>query len=71
METALTSRQAARRAGLSRATIIRCFDRGLLHGFKLPGSRHRRIPVWDLDEFLREHGIPAAEQAAPEPAAAS
>jgi predicted site-specific integrase-resolvase len=58
MQDALTPAECARRSGLSHATIIRCFDKGLLKGYKLPGSRYRRILPSDLAKFMQEHGIP-------------
>jgi hypothetical protein len=38
--------------GLSPQIIIRCFDYGIIKGFKIPGSKHRRIPIDSLVEFL-------------------
>jgi hypothetical protein len=64
MQTAVTPAQAARICGLSHATIIRCFDRGILKGFKIPGSRYRRIPMESLQLFIREHNLPTAENVA-------
>lgn len=58
MQTALSPRQCARRCGLSHATIVHCFDKGLLKGYKLPGSKFRRILPEDLARFMQEHGIP-------------
>jgi len=58
MQTAVSPREAARISGLSHATIARCFDKGLLKGYKIPGSRFRRIPIANLHRFLRAHGIP-------------
>ena len=34
------------------------FDAGRLRGFKIPGSRERRIPRESLIRFMRAHGIP-------------
>ena len=64
MQTAVTPAQAARICGLSHATIIRCFDRGLLKGFKIPGSKYRRIPLENLYKFMRESGMPCDVPAA-------
>lgn len=58
MQTAVTPSEAARISGLSKTTIARCFDRGLLAGFRIPGSKFRRIPIENLYRFLRESGIP-------------
>jgi excisionase family DNA binding protein len=61
MQTAVTPNQAAKITGLSHATIIRCFDNGLLKGYKVPGSTYRRIPIENLRQFMTEHGIPSRE----------
>ena len=43
---------------VSQQTIIRCFDNGSLKGFRVPGSRFRRIPREQLYAFMKENGIP-------------
>lgn len=43
---------------ISQQTVIRCFDSGKLNGFRVPGSKFRRIPRESLLEFMREHSIP-------------
>jgi len=43
---------------VSQQTIIRCFDSGRLNGFRVPGSRFRRIPRADLVRFMRDNDIP-------------
>ena len=35
-----------------------CFDNGQLKGFRVPGSRFRRIPRDVLYKFMKENGIP-------------
>ena len=61
MQTAVTPAHAARICGLSTGTINRCFDRGLLKGYKVPGSKFRRIPLKNLYQFVREYGLPCEE----------
>jgi two-component system, OmpR family, response regulator len=39
-------------------TVIRCFDNGRLKGFRVPGSRFRRVPREALILFMKENGIP-------------
>ncbi len=39
-----TTGEAAEICKVSQQTIIRCFDSGRLTGFRVPGSRFRRIP---------------------------
>ena len=53
-----TTGQAADICNLSQQTIIRCFDNGQLEGFRVPGSRFRRIPRDKLIKFMKENSIP-------------
>jgi len=58
MKTVFTTGEAAKICKVSQQTIIRCFDSGQLKGFRVPGSRFRRIPREQLYSFMRENGIP-------------
>jgi len=58
MKTVFTTGEAAKVCKVSQQTIIRCFDSGQLKGFRVPGSRFRRIPREQLYSFMRENGIP-------------
>ena len=58
MKTVFTTGEAAKICKVSQQTIIRCFDSGQLKGFRVPGSRFRRIPRDQLYSFMRENGIP-------------
>jgi excisionase family DNA binding protein len=58
MKTVFTTGEAAKICKVSQQTIIRCFDSGQLKGFRVPGSRFRRIPRNELFQFMRENGIP-------------
>ena len=53
-----TTGEAAKICKVSQQTIIRCFDNGSLKGFRVPGSRFRRIPRDQLYSFMKENGIP-------------
>jgi excisionase family DNA binding protein len=53
-----TTGEAAELCKVSQQTIIRCFDAGRLHGFRVPGSRFRRIPREELIRFMKTNGIP-------------
>ena len=53
-----TTGEVARICNLSQQTVIRNFDSGRLKGFRVPGSRFRRIPRDSLIQFMKEHGIP-------------
>jgi excisionase family DNA binding protein len=58
MKTVYTTGEAAKICKVSQQTIIRCFDSGQLKGFRVPGSRFRRIPRDVLYKFMKENGIP-------------
>ncbi len=53
-----TTGEAAEVCKVSQQTIIRCFDAGRLGGFRVPGSRFRRIPREELIKFMRDNDIP-------------
>ena len=57
-KTVFTTGEAAEICGLSQQTIIRCFDSGQLGGFRVPGSKFRRIPRDKLLKFIKDNGIP-------------
>ncbi|MDX1946810.1 MAG: response regulator [Pirellulaceae bacterium] len=57
-KTVFTTGEAAKICKVSQQTIIRCFDNGTLKGFRVPGSRFRRIPRNELFSFMRDNGIP-------------
>lgn len=58
MKTVFTTGEAAKICKVSQQTIIRCFDSGQLKGFRVPGSRFRRIPRDILYKFMKDNGIP-------------
>jgi excisionase family DNA binding protein len=53
-----TTGEAADICQVSQQTIIRCFDSGKLDGFRVPGSKFRRIPRESLIKFMKENNIP-------------
>jgi len=57
-KTVFTTGEAAKICKVSQQTIIRCFDNGQLEGFRVPGSRFRRIPREKLFAFMKDNGIP-------------
>ena len=57
-KTVFTTGEAAKICKVSQQTIIRCFDNGSLKGFRVPGSRFRRIPRDQLFAFMKDNGIP-------------
>ncbi len=58
MKSLFTTGEAAEICNISQQTIIRCFDSGKLDGFRIPGSRFRRIPRENLIKFMKDNGIP-------------
>ena len=58
MKSVFTTGEAAEICKVSQQTIIRCFDSGRLRGFRVPGSRFRRIPREALYRFMKDNGIP-------------
>ncbi len=58
MKTVFSTLEAAKVCNLSEQVIIQRFDSGQLKGYRLPGSRDRRIPREALVQFMEENGIP-------------
>ena len=58
MKSVYTTGEVADICQVSQQTVIRCFDSGKLRGFRVPGSKFRRIPRESLLEFMRENEIP-------------
>ena len=54
-----TTGEAADICKVSQQTIIRCFDSGRLQGFRVPGSKFRRIPRAELLRFMKANDIPS------------
>lgn len=58
MKSVYTTGEVAKVCKISQQTVIRCFDSGRLKGFRVPGSRFRRIPRDRLIEFMKANDIP-------------
>jgi excisionase family DNA binding protein len=58
LKNVFTTGEVADICNLSQQTIIRCFDSGRLRGYRVPGSRFRRIPRDALIQFMKENNIP-------------
>ena len=58
MKDLFTTGEAADVCKISQQTIIRCFDAGRLEGFRVPGSKFRRIPRQSLVKFMKDNNIP-------------
>lgn len=57
-KSVFTTGEVADICKVSQQTVIRCFDSGRLNGFRVPGSRFRRIPRDALLTFMKTNGIP-------------
>lgn len=54
----LTTGQVAKICNVAPRTVSKWFDSGQLRGYRIPGSKDRRIPVTQLIRFMRTHHIP-------------
>lgn len=57
-KSVLTTGEVARICNVAPRTVSKWFDSGQLNGYRIPGSKDRRIPVDQLLRFMRTHGIP-------------
>ncbi|MFM7133902.1 MAG: response regulator [Planctomycetota bacterium] len=54
----LTTGEVARICNVASRTVSKWFDSGQLQGYRIPGSKDRRIPVSNLMQFMKKHNIP-------------
>lgn len=54
----LTTGEVAKICKVASRTVSKWFDTGQLPGYRIPGSRDRRIPVNELVKFMKAHNIP-------------
>lgn len=54
----LTTGDVARICHVAPRTVSKWFDKGQLKGYRIPGSRDRRIPVSELVRFMKMHNMP-------------
>lgn len=54
----LTTGEVAKICNVAPRTVSKWFDSGSLKGYRIPGSRDRRIPASELIKFMKAHGIP-------------
>jgi len=54
----LTTGEVAKICNVAARTVSKWFDSGQIDGYRIPGSKDRRIPVQSLMNFMQEHGIP-------------
>lgn len=54
----LTTGEVAKICSVAPRTVSKWFDTGQLAGYRIPGSKDRRIPVASLVRFMKHHHIP-------------
>ena len=54
----LTTGEVAKICNVAPRTVSKWFDTGSLKGYRIPGSKDRRIPLNGLVRFMKEHNIP-------------
>lgn len=54
----LTTGEVAKICNVASRTVSKWFDSGQLRGYRIPGSKDRRIPITSLRKFMKAHGIP-------------
>lgn len=57
----LTTGQVAQICNVAPRTVTKWFDSGQLKGYRIPGSKDRRIPTNELIRFMKAHDIPTDE----------
>lgn len=64
MPNIYTTGEIAQLCEVAPRTVMRWIDNGLLKGFRVPGSLHRRVLRADLIQFLQVNGMPLEKLAA-------
>ncbi len=54
----LTTGQVAEICKVAPRTVTKWFDTGQLKGYRIPGSKDRRIPASELIRFMKSHDMP-------------
>jgi len=55
----LTTGDVAKICNVAPRTVSKWFDSGQLKGYRIPGSKDRRIPLSELVRFMKVHNMPA------------
>lgn len=58
----LTTGRVARLLGVCARTVAKLLDGEHLHGWRIPGSGHRRVALAEVERFAREQGIELREE---------
>lgn len=54
----LTTGEVARICNVAARTVSKWIDSGRLEGYRIPGSKDRRVPIGNLLAFMKKHNIP-------------
>jgi two-component system, OmpR family, response regulator VicR len=54
----MTTSEVAKMCSVSVRTVHMWMAKGLLKGFRIPGSLHRRVERRVVEEFARSNGLP-------------
>lgn len=54
----LTTGDVAKICNVAPRTVSKWFDNGQLRGYRIPGSKDRRIPLNELIRFMKAHNMP-------------
>jgi excisionase family DNA binding protein len=54
----LTTGDVAKICNVAPRTVSKWFDKGQLKGYRIPGSKDRRIPLSELVRFMKQHNMP-------------
>jgi excisionase family DNA binding protein len=54
----LTTGEVAKICNVAPRTVSKWFDSGALRGYRIPGSKDRRIPLNQLIRFMKQHNMP-------------
>jgi excisionase family DNA binding protein len=57
-KSVLTTGDVAKMCNVAPRTVSKWFDSGQLKGYRIPGSKDRRIPFEELLSFMRVHNMP-------------
>jgi excisionase family DNA binding protein len=58
MKDVLTTGEVAKICNVAPRTVSKWFDSGSLRGYRIPGSKDRRIPLNQLIRFMKQHNMP-------------
>jgi excisionase family DNA binding protein len=58
LKDVLTTGEVAKICNVAPRTVSKWFDSGALTGYRIPGSKDRRIPLAQLIKFMKQHGMP-------------